>query len=152
MSNSSQRISLIVRKTIPASADRLFDAWTRAEQLRSWWGPAGVECTEAEVDLRVGGRYKLANRLPDGTVIWIRGEFLEISRPHKLVYTWSTDPVDDTTGDDEAEQVTVRFETHGASTEVIVVHERVTPEQRDGHELGWVGCLDGLIDLVSSDA
>jgi uncharacterized protein YndB with AHSA1/START domain len=145
MSDSAKRVSLIVRRTIQASASRLFDAWTRPEHLRSWWGPANVECTEAEVDLNVGGRYKLANRLPDGTLIWIRGEFLEISRPHRLVYTWSTDAEDASRDVDDAEQVTVRFEARGdASTEVIVVHERVTPADREQHEIGWLGCFDGL--------
>jgi uncharacterized protein YndB with AHSA1/START domain len=147
MSNSPNRVSLVVRRTIQATPTRLFEAWTTADHLIRWWGPTGVECTEANVDLKVGGHYKLANRLPDGSVILIHGEFLEISPPHKLVYTWSTDPDDETKALAETEQVTVRFEARGTATEVIVVHERVAPASREGHEGGWVGCLDGLAEL-----
>jgi uncharacterized protein YndB with AHSA1/START domain len=68
-------ITLVVRKTIRATRERLFDAWTQPIQLRQWWGPEDVECLDAEVDLRVGGRYRIANRFPDGRVVWITGEF-----------------------------------------------------------------------------
>jgi uncharacterized protein YndB with AHSA1/START domain len=45
------------------------------------WGPEGVSCIAAEVDLRVGGRYRIANKFPDGRVFWIVGE-LQIIEPH----------------------------------------------------------------------
>ncbi len=105
-----------------------------------WWGPRGVRCVGAELDLRVGGRYRIGNELPDGTRLWIAGAFELVERPHKLVYSWSLEP-----GSGDPERVTVRFEPRGGGCEVIVVHERVATEaQRDGHEQGWTGCLEGL--------
>src|SRR5262249_36942533 len=47
-------IVLVVRRTIRASAERIFDAWTRPEHLLVWWGPRPVTCSGADVDLRVG--------------------------------------------------------------------------------------------------
>jgi uncharacterized protein YndB with AHSA1/START domain len=133
-------INLVVRRTIRATAERLFDAWTRPEQLLQWWGPAHVECAGAEVDLRAGGRYRIGNRLPDGQVLWIAGEFEEVTPPRRLVYTWRLGA---RTGDPE--RVTVRFEPRDGGTEVIVVHERLLDQAvRDDHERGWHGCLDGL--------
>jgi hypothetical protein len=44
-------VTLIVRKTIRATAERLFAAWTISDQLKLWWGPQGVKCIDAEVDL-----------------------------------------------------------------------------------------------------
>src|SRR5258708_17334250 len=85
---ASGTITLLVRRTIPATPARLFAAWTEAEQLREWWGPAGVACIGAEVDLRVGGRYRVGNQFPDGTVLWIAGEFEVVQPPHRLTYTW----------------------------------------------------------------
>lgn len=138
-------ITLVVRRTIRASAERLFDAWTRPEQLVEWWGPAGVTCIGATVDLRVGGGYRIGNRLPDGRELWIVGEFLGVERPHALTYTWRVDG-----GSTDSERVSVRFEPRGADTEVIVTHERVASETlRDEHERGWVGCLDGLARYAS---
>jgi uncharacterized protein YndB with AHSA1/START domain len=135
---------LLVRRWIRASPERIFDAWTQPRHLKQWWGPKSVECIAAEVDLRVGGRYRIANQFPDGRILWISGEFEAIERPHRLVYTWSV-------GSDElaAERVTVTFEARGEETEVIVAHERIPTEaMRDMHEQGWVGCLDGLLDYL----
>jgi len=63
-------VTLIVRKTIRASAERLFQAWTDPSQLTQWWGPPGVQCIEAQIDLRMGGRYRIANRLADRNTLW----------------------------------------------------------------------------------
>ncbi len=136
----TEGIVLVVRRTIHASAERIFAAWTRPEQLRVWWGPRPVTCSGAEVDLRVGGRYSIANALPDGTTVVIEGEFLEIERPQKLVYTWRMGQ-----GAQESSLVTVRFEERNEATEVIIVHENVpSADVRVSHEKGWNGCLDGL--------
>jgi uncharacterized protein YndB with AHSA1/START domain len=134
-------IALVVRRTIHASAERLFDSWTRPEHLRAWWGPRPVTCSGAEVDLRVGGRYRIDNALPGGGTLVIHGEFREIERPHKLVYTWRMGQG----AAAEASLVTVRFEARGEATEVVIVHENVLDEaERDSHEKGWDGCLDAL--------
>lgn len=135
---------LIVRRSIRASPERIFDVWTQPKHLKLWWGPKSVECIDAEVDLRVGGRYQIVNQFPDGKILWISGEFEAIERPHRLVYTWRV-------GAEAAaaERVTITFEARGEETEVIVMHERIPTEaMRDMHEQGWVGCLDGLVDYL----
>jgi uncharacterized protein YndB with AHSA1/START domain len=139
-------VTLIVRRRIRASADRLFDAWTRPEQLRVWWGPRPVTCAGADVDLRVGGRYRIENAMPDGAVVIVEGELLEIERPNKLVYTWCMRQ-----GAGESSLVTVRFVERGETTEVVVVHGQVpSPAERDSHEAGWSGCLDGLAAMFAT--
>jgi uncharacterized protein YndB with AHSA1/START domain len=136
----SAGVVLVVRRTIRASAETLFEAWTRPEHLRVWWGPRPVTCSDAEVDLRVGGRFRIVNALPDGKTVTIDGEFQEIKPPHKLVYTWRMGH------EHEASSlVTVRFEARGEATEVVVVHENIpNAAVRDSHATGWEGCLDGL--------
>ncbi len=137
---------LVVRRTIRASRERLFDAWTQPEQLKRWWGPKSVVCSDAQVDLKVGGSYRIANRFPDGNVVSISGEFEAVERPHLLVYTWR---VGSEAG--AAERVSVTFETRGDATEVIVTHERIASAAiRDMHEQGWVGCLDGLAQYLAA--
>ena len=90
------------------------------------------------------GRYRIGNRFPDGSVIWISGTFEWIDAPHKLVYTWQigTDP--------REELVTVSFRpTADGQTEVTVVHERIPePTTRDRHEAGWLGCLKKLASFL----
>jgi uncharacterized protein YndB with AHSA1/START domain len=137
-------VTLIVRKTIRATAERLFAAWTTAEELKRWWGPQGVKCIEAEVDLRKGRHYRIGNQFPDGKILWISGEFEVIDPPRKLVYTWRIEP-----NTASSERVTVQFEAQGENTEVIVTHERIASEElRERHQQGWVGCLEGLARLA----
>jgi uncharacterized protein YndB with AHSA1/START domain len=135
----NEGIALVARRTVRAPAARLFEAWTQPEHLRAWWGPRPVTCSAAEVDLRVGGRYRLENALPDGNIVIIEGEFLLVEPPRRLVYTWRA-------GDDPESRVTVRFEPRAEATEVIVIHERIADERiRQSHVGGWEGCLDGLV-------
>ena len=133
-------VTLVVRRTIRATPDRLFDAWTRPEELKKWWGPESVTCVDAAVDLSVGGGYRIANQFPNGDVVWITGEFEIIDRPNRLVYTWRLGTVAR-----PSERVSVTFEPRGPSTEVTVTHERIPSiPVRDVHEQGWRGCLDEL--------
>ncbi len=141
-----QSVTLVVRRTINATADRLFAAWTEPAQIERWWGPQSVTCPGAEIDLRIGGRYRIANSFPDGKIVWIAGVFEQVEPPHKLVYSWRLEA-----SPEAAERVTVRFQARGDVTEVIVTHERIAdPAVRDRHEHGWHGCLDGLAAYVAA--
>jgi uncharacterized protein YndB with AHSA1/START domain len=137
-------LSLIVRRKIRASRERLFDAWISPAQLLQWWGPRGVRCSHAEVEPYVGGKLRIGNELPDGTTVWILGEFLEVIPFERLVYTWRTEPA--AGGVPVDERVTVRFEAvDETETEVIVIHERIADEAtRVSHATGWDGCLAHL--------
>jgi uncharacterized protein YndB with AHSA1/START domain len=136
--------TLIVRRSIQSTPQKLFAAWTQPDLLMRWWGPEGVECPAAEIELRVGGSYRIANRFPDGTILWITGVFELIDPPHRLTYTWKLEsqagPV---------ERVTVCFVARGTSTEVEITHERIANEvARTSHERGWIGCLDSLVSFI----
>jgi uncharacterized protein YndB with AHSA1/START domain len=132
-------LTLLVRRSIAAGAAELFDAWTDPLHLQRWWGPLGARCVGAEVDLRVGGSWRIGNHFEDGRLIWLSGEYERIERPRRLTFTWRV-------GDDPRhERVDVRFVERGGATEVIVEHTRIAhPDSRAQHERGWHGCLDGL--------
>lgn len=139
--------SLEIRRWVAASPQRVFTAWTNPLELKKWWGPKNVRCISAEIDLRVGGYYRIGNELPDKTVVLIEGVFEKIEEPGLLVYTWR---VDSRPG--ASERVTVQLLSQGDGTEVIVRHERIqTTTLRDRHMQGWMGCLDGLIEYLASD-
>lgn len=144
ISSAEVRARIALRRIIPASPARVFEAWTSPAELMRWWGPAGVRCIGAEIDLSVGGRYRIGNQLPDERLVWIEGEFERVEPPHLLVYTWSTEPG----GADE--RVTVRFDSFANGTEVTVEHAKIPTEAlRDQHASGWQGCLDGLERYLS---
>jgi uncharacterized protein YndB with AHSA1/START domain len=134
--------ALTIRRVVAAGVERVFAAWTTPELLRAWWGPAGVTCVGAELDLRVGGAYRIGNQLPDGSVVWIEGTFDEVAPPRRLVYSWRI-------GDEPVSRVTVEFVAVNGSgragCEVTLTHERIhSVDARDDHARGWAGCLDGL--------
>jgi uncharacterized protein YndB with AHSA1/START domain len=149
-------LALVVRRTIHATPERLFAAWTEPEQLCRWWGPGHVTCPTAEIDLRVGGRYRLANRFPDGSIWWIGGMFEAVAPPRLLIYSWELSAGEIAPGGapppaQARERVTVRFESRGAATDVVVTHERIADAAaRVSHGQGWDGCLDGLAEFLAA--
>lgn len=140
---------VVVRRHIRAKPDRVFAAWTEPEQLVRWWGPPGTECTEAYIDLRVGGQFRLANKLPDGNVVWISGTYEEVESPRRLRHTWLVEAMPGAV----ASTVSITFDANNGGTDVVISHENIAnAELRDSHESGWIGCLDCLATLLAEPA
>jgi uncharacterized protein YndB with AHSA1/START domain len=77
-----------VRRFFKATPELLYRAVTEGEFLRQWWGPRRLVIAECEVDLRVGGTWRIVHRAPDGTEFVFHGEFLELEPPRRRVGTW----------------------------------------------------------------
>jgi uncharacterized protein YndB with AHSA1/START domain len=132
---------------VAASPDRVFRAWTNSDEIKKWWGPNDVSCLSVEVDLQVGGQYRIENGLPDGSVLWISGKFEVIEKPHLLIFTWIVENASPTT-----ELVEVRFKPHESGTNVIVTHGRIaTKVLSERHQQGWIGCLEGLAEYLTEN-
>jgi uncharacterized protein YndB with AHSA1/START domain len=139
-------ITLKLRRTFKASREKVFRAWTDPEELKKWWGPEGYVTLSAEVDPRVGGKYRLGMRkLPDGEIFYLSGIYREVRPPERLVYTWRWEAKPEL----GETLVTVEFHEVGRSTEVVLTHELFpTATARDDHNRGWNGCLDRLEKLL----
>jgi len=139
---------LLVSRTYRATRERVFRAWTDPEELRKWFAVGeGFTTPIAEVDLRVGGRYRLGMQPPgDDGVLIVGGTYRQILPPEKLVFTWRWE----SPNDDEPETlVTVEFHEQEAATEVVILHERFADAaQREQHRGGWAGCLNQLERLI----
>jgi uncharacterized protein YndB with AHSA1/START domain len=137
--------SLRLERTYDASPEEVFDAWTNPEVLRRWWraNPAWVTPV-AEVDLRVGGRYRISMEDPEsGTKHTAGGEYSEVSRPLRLAYTWQWEQDDGRPG--HVSTVTVDFRAEGERTTVVLEHSGLESSQsRDSHTQGWTGILEML--------
>lgn len=145
LKQAEETTQLTVRREIRASRRRVFDAWTRPEHLKYWWHSDPKGSTElAEVDLRVGGKYRLGMRDPKAEQVFICfGEFLEVVEPQRLVYTWEWEPPAAEVGET---LVTVDFLDLGASTLVVLTHERFSdPQLRAEHAEGWEACIGSLV-------
>ncbi|HEX9842261.1 MAG TPA: SRPBCC domain-containing protein [bacterium] len=141
--------SLTVRRTYPAARERVFRAWTDPAALRAWSCPLGFTVAEVQVDLRVGGIYRVAMQPPDKSEPSVAfGTYREISPPERLVYTWQWEG-----GEMGETLVTVEFRDLGGETEVVLVHELFpAADVRDLHNEGWVSCLEHLAQALPSIA
>jgi uncharacterized protein YndB with AHSA1/START domain len=138
---------LRLERTFNAPRQAVFEAWTNPEVLRRWWASQpGWQAADAEVDLRVGGRYRLSMHDPDSRATHtVVGEYREVSPPERLVYTWSWEGDPPEMDGSAHTLVTVEFVESGDLTIVLLAHEGfATDHARDQHSSGWNGCLDNL--------
>jgi uncharacterized protein YndB with AHSA1/START domain len=136
-----------IERTFVASAEDVFDAWTSPEVMRRWFHCAPDWGTpKAEVDLRVGGKVRVVMRRPDATEVEAWGEYKSIDRPLRLVMSW-------TFGDEPSNEqlIELSFVESEGSTTVLMINRRIsTGERRDGQDMGWRGCLEGLARVLAA--
>lgn len=131
-----------VKRTFTAPVQKVYDAWTNPRILKEWFRVGNDWTTPVcEVDLRVGGKYRLGMQSPDKDFPFVvQGTYKEIQPPQKLSFTWAWE------GQEEDETlVTVYFRAMGDSTELELIHEQFpNKEEQEKHGQGWMGCLEQL--------
>jgi len=147
MATNVESETLEVRRTLNAPRQRVFDAWTKADEMKQWAAPGPLTVSLAESDLRIGGKFRIHMRAPDGVEHRAFGEYREVDPPKKVVYTWYWE-----SRPDMAESiVSVDFHDLGGRTEVVLRHSGLaTADERASHEKGWVGFFDKLDGLLSA--
>jgi uncharacterized protein YndB with AHSA1/START domain len=141
---------LKMKRTIRTTREKAFQAWTDPSQLKKWFAVSeGFTTPIAEVDLRVGGRYRLGMKAPgDNPVLIVGGVYKEIKPHKKLVFTWRWETPDP---NEPKTLVTVEFFEQDEVTEVKLTHELfMDVASRDKHGEGWAGCFDHLERLFEN--
>lgn len=108
---------VVVSRTFHCPARILFEAWTRPELFKQWWVPRslGMPLASCELDVRVGGTYRLVFSSDPAKPVAFFGRYLEVVPPSRLVWT------NDESGDEGA-VTTVTFTEHGDTT-LLVLHD-----------------------------
>ena len=109
-------VRAMVTRRYRASAEDVFDAWLNPELVRQWFGPGLGEMTRVEIDPRVGGTFWLVQRRGSEEAQHT-GESLELERPHRLVFTWRTPPLT------ESSRVIIEIAAKGDGCELTLTHE-----------------------------
>ena len=132
--------TVTVRREIAAPPETLFDAWLDAESIGAWMRPRVITETRAETDPREGGDFRIV-MVRDRSDIVHQGTYLEIDRPSRLVFTWSSPA----TGHRDS-VVTVTFEPVGSGSTMVEIHQVGLPDEdsRVGHAEGWSDALAEL--------
>lgn len=134
---------LVLERLLPASPDRVFDAWVDPSQLGRWWGPEGATASSVVMDVRPGGAWRTVIRIPDGTELPVSGAYREIRRPDRLVFTWAWE--DDKGQRGHETEIALSFEPSGAGTRMRLEQRRFeSAESRDQHRMGWSSSFDDL--------
>ncbi len=138
--------TLRLQRTFAAPPEDVFDAWTNPEVLRRWWAAdPSWSSPGCDVDLRVGGRYVLRMRDEQtGELHAVGGEYREVERPRRLVYTWSWHG-EGGPNPGHVSLVAVEFRGEGERTTVVLEHTGLPDEaSRRRHGDGWRATFDSL--------
>ena len=133
-------------RVFDAPRERVFDAWTDAEQFKIWMCPADCGLDVCELDARVGGAWRARGYAPNRRFAK-SGVYLEIKRPERLVFTWAHHEKDDWASPRVPEttiEITFRA-LPGNKTELTLVQGPFRDAANfNGHHDGWNGSFDKL--------
>jgi uncharacterized protein YndB with AHSA1/START domain len=142
---------VVLSREFDAPRALVFDAYTKPEHVRNWWGCRLSSLSVCEIDLHVGGEYRFVLRMNDGSGEFpFKGVYKEISRPERVVYT----QVFDVPPFNEGEAlVTTTFEEENGRTRLTEHIACGSKEARDGMlatgmEHGAAEAFDKLEELI----
>jgi uncharacterized protein YndB with AHSA1/START domain len=157
--NVRQKPFLTLQRAYPVAPEKVWRAWTDPEAIKRWWGPGGHDdrVSVAELDVRVGGRFRIVFGGKEGRDHEVQGVYVVVqpcrnSTAGKLVFTWTWP---NTTPERES-VVTIVFKASGvggsAGTELEFKHEELFDESvRDGHKRGWTESFAKLDEFLKGE-
>ena len=138
--------TVIVRVThrFDVSPERVFDAWLDPQRTGKWLfaTPTG-RMVRVDIDARVGGRFTFVDRR-DGEDVEHTGEYLEIDRPRRLVFTLTVPKYSS-----DKTRVIIDIVPVGGGCELTLTHQGVLTDYEGRTESGWTGILAGLASSLS---
>lgn len=141
--------TLVIKKMFAAPIEKVWQAWTDPHRIVAWYGPEGMTTEIHAMDVRVGGKYSLTMTSPKSSHP-LKGTFLELDAPHKLVMTWQwqTGGKGDVMGAETT--VTVELKEVDGKTEMTLTHILPNEESKESHNQGWSSSFNKLSAELSS--
>ncbi|MHB8351367.1 MAG: SRPBCC domain-containing protein [Thermoplasmata archaeon] len=138
---------IVVERTLQASPERIFEAYTDAKLVPRWWAPPGSSLRVEQMEVRPGGKYRYVQRTPGGQELVFVGSYIEVKPPTRLVYTFEVE------GQGNPVTTTVDLHGEGRSTRVTLTNLCVSKEVREvmakyGAEAGAKAALQQLAKLL----
>jgi uncharacterized protein YndB with AHSA1/START domain len=144
MSEGATEYGIRIRRVFDAPREQVWREWTEPERFADWYG--GPQCEvpldSVSMDVRPGGKWRLTMFAPPGRrrIDW-NGEYLDVRRPDRLVFTVSDQP-----HDDAYELVTVVLTALSEDRTEMHFEQRgsLSPEQYERATEGWGGFFDRM--------
>ena len=136
---------LAITRRYPVAPEKVWRAWTDPQALSRWFGPGETDSvTLAELDVRVGGRYRIAFHTTDGEQHEVSGVYEEVQVNRRLSFTWAWKSTPE-----RVSLVTVELNPTAQGCELNFRHERFFDQQaRDNHQRGWAGTFIKLDEFL----
>ena len=144
---------ILITREFDAPRHLVYRAWTTPELVRRWWAGLRGEVTLAEIDLRVGGAWRVVMTARDGSEVGFHGEYREIVPGERIVFTEAYEgPWPE--GDPALNTLTLTAEEDGRTTLALLM-QLASREERDaiiatGMELGMREQMDALEQIAAS--
>jgi uncharacterized protein YndB with AHSA1/START domain len=141
-------VKLQVKKRFSASPERVFDAWLDPDTARKWlFRTETDEIVRAEIDARVGGGFTFVNRRGEEEIVHV-GEYLEIDRPHRLVFSFAVPQYSP-----EYDRVTIEITRLDKGCELTLTDEMsagLAEEWGEQTKEGWTMMIGRLADMLET--
>ncbi|MBI5531030.1 MAG: SRPBCC domain-containing protein [Candidatus Doudnabacteria bacterium] len=149
-----------LEKTYDASPETVWQAWTKPEMLKQWWGPDNVTIPQCEVDLKVGGKFYIVMEAGEGMgpykgTLWpMEAQFTVVEPNAKLSYTaqaWTEGHKEETTIEQTTE-ITFTEEANKTKVKVIAAIYKAGPGAKmaaEGMQYGFTQQLEKLIAFLA---
>lgn len=118
---------VVMTRVFDAPRDLVFEAHTSCEHMSHWWGPRRYVISECDIDFRPGGAYRIVQRGAEGDEYAFRGEFREIDRPSRIVWTFEWEGMPG-----HISVQTVTFDEQDGKTTLTATAVYDSVEDRDG--------------------
>ena len=144
--------SLVVERVINCPIEKVFNAWIEPKALKRWFFPGNMSLPLAEVDARVGGKFKITMKNPEdaeenpGVEYTAFGTYQKVKPNEALVMTWAW------VGPESHESLlSIFFKPVETGTKVTLFHDRfANKSERDHHNEGWIGCMDNFVNYFNN--
>jgi glutathione S-transferase len=146
-----ETLDLTITRVIRAPRKKVYDAFTQPALMRQWFGLRGSTCTDAAIDARVGGHFRMSVHHRTGETYVVGGVYRELKSPEKIVFTWKweTEPMSALGETLVSVMLEERRGEHGVETVLELLHSGFPTDQaRQGHNEGWNSGLNRLVEVV----
>ncbi|HLZ04188.1 MAG TPA: SRPBCC domain-containing protein [Bradyrhizobium sp.] len=143
----AERPSLALTRRIRARPEKVYAAWTEPQNLVRWFGPASAKpgTLHADLDVRVGGRYRIQFEKNDGEYCEVGGLYRDVVPNERLQFTWAWHSTPE-----RESLVTIEFKLEAGGTLLVFNHAQFVDETaRDNHARGWNELFAKLDEFVS---
>lgn len=137
--------------SLNASVAEVFSAFSKPEKLVQWFAPGDAVVAQVMSSFMEGGKYSLTLQEPNGAQFQLIGQYDTIVENQRLSYSWAWA---DNAEQSIMTQVDIQFIAESAQTTTLTLtHSGFANEQeRDQHQMGWMGCLEKLSRLTLAAA